>query len=132
MDSAFDFAEIEPQNLYNLDEKGFMIGLANSSRIIIRKDPSTRTNAMKKAMSDGNRELVTVLECIGADGWVAPPGVIMKGQTHQRGWYSALDSHDIGPALEGYSYGYSDNGWIDTGLYFDWIKTIYEPETRHR
>lgn len=59
-----------------------MIELANSSRVIIRKDKSTCTKTMKKVMNNGNRELIRVPECIVTDGSVTAPGVIIKGNPH--------------------------------------------------
>lgn len=56
----------------------------------------------------------------------------MKGKARQRERYSALGNPDIGDSIFKYSFGNSDNGWIDGELYFDWIKTKFEPETCQR
>lgn len=37
-------------------------------------------------VEDGNRELVTVMECVSADGTALPPSVIYQGIHHNLEW----------------------------------------------
>jgi hypothetical protein len=67
-----------PENTYNMDEKGFMIGeMGNSKRVFSRA--LWESEQVKESLQDGNREWVPVLACIGADGTALPPGVIFEG-----------------------------------------------------
>jgi len=100
------------------------MGIALQSKVLVPKH--TRIPNPTAVCQDNERELVTVLECIAADNYVATPCIIFKGKSHNYGWYPAN--------FEGYSYSYgvSDNGWIDIILYYEWLEKIFEPQTRTR
>jgi hypothetical protein len=67
-----------PNNTYNMDEKGFMIGkIGRSKRVFSRA--LWESKQVKESLQDSNREWVSVLACIGADGTALPPGVIFEG-----------------------------------------------------
>lgn len=71
----------EPDCLYALDETGFMPGRAITQKVIGR--------AGKKGQSQkesGNRELITVLPAICADGSALPPLVIHAGKAYSVSW----------------------------------------------
>ena len=63
-----------------MDEKGFLLGQALKVKVICRRG---RKNP--RYTQDGNREMVTVIECISADGRVIPPMYIYKGGKHLLG-----------------------------------------------
>jgi hypothetical protein len=48
------------------------------------------------AVIDGNREFVTLLACICADGSKIPVGLIYKGKSHdlQNSWVDELDANN--------------------------------------
>jgi hypothetical protein len=57
--------DVLPVNTYNMDEKGFMIGvLGRSKRVFDRV--LYRKRRFKQPNHDGNREWVTVVACISA------------------------------------------------------------------
>ena len=62
-----------------MDEKGFLMGLSERSKVICPYKGRTF-----KMIDDGNRELLTV---VPADGRVLPSLVIYKGATHYMGWH---------------------------------------------
>ena len=68
------FGELQPdpQNVYNMDQTGFMM---QGSNIIISKDQSTKLQA-----SAGRQEWISVVECISIDGMAIPPLIIFKGE----------------------------------------------------
>jgi hypothetical protein len=78
---VFDTYKFKPGNIYNMDESGFPIGKGSKRRIITR--PGTRT---QHKVEDGNRENVTVMCTICADGTSLPPVVIFKGKNFQARW----------------------------------------------
>ena len=57
-----------PENIYNMGEKGFLLGIALQVKVICRRD---RKNP--RYIQDGNREMVTVIKCVSASGEVLPP-----------------------------------------------------------
>ncbi len=64
---------------------------------------------------DGNRELVTVIETICADGTVLPPFVIFKGKSHSIGWYRFVTEED--DTL----FAVSEKGWTDQELSLEYL-----------
>ena len=57
-----------------MDEKGFLLGIALKVKVICRRG---RKNP--RYSQDGNREIVTVIECVSAAGEVLTPMYIYKG-----------------------------------------------------
>jgi hypothetical protein len=54
---------VEPHNTYNMDEKGFMLGiLTRSKRVFSRRQ--YEEGKIKAHIQDGNREWITLLACI--------------------------------------------------------------------
>ena len=72
---------ILPENLYNMDEKGIQLGIG--ARITAMVDRDQRT---VYSIEDGNRELVTVIETVCADGSVLHPSVIFQGLRRNAEW----------------------------------------------
>jgi hypothetical protein len=70
--------EILPENTYNMDEKGFMIGVTGRSKRIFSR-ATWEKKKKTESIQDGSREWITVLACVGADGTVLPPGLIYQG-----------------------------------------------------
>jgi hypothetical protein len=72
---------ILPENLYNMDEKGIQLGIGARITAMIDRDQQT-----VYSIEDGNRELVTVIETICADGSVLHPSMIFQGQRRNSEW----------------------------------------------
>jgi hypothetical protein len=69
--------EIQPENIYNMDEKGFLIGvLSKGKRIFSRR--RYEQDGMKQRLQDGNHEWITTIACICADGTALLPGLIYQ------------------------------------------------------
>jgi len=68
---------ITMQNVYNMDEKGFIIGqIQKSKRVFIIS--TYKEDKLAVAGQDGNRELITVLATICADRTALSPALIYK------------------------------------------------------
>lgn len=72
---------IKPKNLYNADEKGIQLGVAGRILALVDRD---QKNVQK--VEDGNRDLVTMMECVAADGWAMPPCAIYPGVRRDLSW----------------------------------------------
>jgi hypothetical protein len=84
---------IEPAHTYNMDEKGFAIGvLGRSKRIFSRRQYEKKE--VRKARQDGSREWVSLLASICADGTALPPGIIFasKNSTIQSQWVADIEA----------------------------------------
>lgn len=72
-----DQYHVEARHTYNMDEKGFMIGVIGRSKGILSRawyERRKRTNTIQ----DGSREWITLLACVCADGSYLEPALIYQ------------------------------------------------------
>ena len=67
---------IVTQNIYTMDEKGLIMGKSTKVKVIC-----VRERKSPPLLKEGNRELITTVETVCADGTVLPPMLIYKGKT---------------------------------------------------
>lgn len=101
-----------------MDEKGFMMGVANRCKVICKRG---RRNP--RLTQDGSREWVTVIEGVSAAGIALPPMVINKGEAHYKGWYAKLQEKDEA------TFGFSPKGWSDRELGLKWLVENFQKYT---
>jgi hypothetical protein len=82
---AIDKNGIQPEDIYNFDETGFSMGLISSQKVVTRAEYYGR----RSILQPGNREWVTAIETICADGYSLPPCIIFKGQVYIAGWFES-------------------------------------------
>ena len=75
---------------------------------------------------DGNWEMVTVIECISADGSVLPPMYIYKGSSHLMGWHATVQ------AQEKATFSWSKTGWTDRVLGLEWLARNFDKCTKEK
>lgn len=109
-------------DIYNFDETGFQMGVASTAKVVTRSDRRRRPVVVQP----GNREWTTVIECINATGWALDPMIIFEGKVHMSTWYE--DS----PLPRTWRIAVSENGWTTDDLTFDWLRHVFEPQTRSR
>lgn len=83
LDIIMEAYGIQEGDIYNMDETGFRLGEGKDENTISRADTK-----QAKVSSSYTRILVTILECIGIDGQVLPPFIIMPGKRHMVNWYA--------------------------------------------
>ena len=71
---------IEPQHVYNIDEKGFLIGVLSKMKRIFSRQ-RYKEGGIKQIIQDGNREWITTIAVICADGSALSPGLIYQAKT---------------------------------------------------
>lgn len=64
-----------------MDEKGIQMGVGGRVLALVDRDQKN-----VHQVEDGNRELVTIIECISADGSAIWPGVVFKGMHRNLEW----------------------------------------------
>jgi hypothetical protein len=113
--------------MYNWDEKGFIIGLTTRTQRIMSLE-AFRSGRIQFALTDGNREFVTLLACICADGTKIPVGLIYKGESHdlQDTWVEEVDDSDD------VYFAASENGWTCNSLGLQWLEKIFDPHTKEK
>ncbi len=67
---------IQPGHVYNVDETGFAMGLIATAKVVTRAE----YYGWRAVLQPGNREWVTIIESISADGHALPPTVVFKGK----------------------------------------------------
>lgn len=93
--------DIKPQNIYNMDEKGIQLGVGEKIKAIVDRDQKAVQN-----IHSGNRDLVTIIECICADGTVLHPSVVFEGPHRDLKW----GANNPCEARSVVSYPFSPNG----------------------
>lgn len=126
LSSKIEQYAIQPQNMYNMDEKGFLIGYLTKSKRIFTK-ALFESGKLLGTAQDGNRKWVTVVATICADGTSLSPGLIYKGQlnTIQDTWLEGVNEEEHFAFLTS-----SANGWTNDELGFDWLVNLFDQETR--
>ena len=109
------------EDIYNMDETGFQMGVASTSKVICGSETK---QSHAKALQPGNREWVTAIIAVNATGWSLPPQIIFAAANHQSLWY-----YDI---PENYVLSVSNNGWTTDDLGIKWLQKVFEPNTALR
>ena len=115
---------ITMENIYNWDEKGFLIGLAYAlTRIMTQK--AYDQHRVRAAKQDGSREFISLLATICADGTRLPPALIYQGKSGdlQDSWVDELTDED-----EAF-FAASTNGWSSNEFGLNYLKDIFDPNT---
>ena len=118
--------ELEAEHTYNMDEKGFAIGVIGKSKRIFDKKLYGQKQ-YRQSLHDGNREWVTLLATICADGSTLPPGIIFAaaGRAVQASWVSSID-----PKKHSVHFTTSPNGWTNNDLGLTWLDQLFERYTK--
>ena len=105
-----------PKDIYNMDEKGFILGMPNRAKVVCRAG-----RRPPRVAQDGTRELITVIETVCAASFVLLPMVIYKGAAHwhYRGWHTKLEEAE-GDAVA--NFAYSPKGYTTNELGMVWLQ----------
>jgi hypothetical protein len=112
---------IQPEDIYNFDETGFAMGLISTQKVVTRIDMYGKG---RRLLQPGNREWVTAIEAIGADGYSLPPCVIFKGKVAIAGWFDNLPKD--------WRIEVSANGWTTDEIGLRWLQNLFIPLTNSR
>ena len=77
-----------PYNIYDTDEKGFLLGMSNRAKVIAR-----RGRGPPRETEDGSREWITVVLTCCANNTMLPPMVIYQGKGLYHVWFDADDDY---------------------------------------
>lgn len=113
---------ITDDNMYNMDETGFIFGQGGSQRVLVPDDINKHARFKSQP---GNRDSASVIECIGGGGTVLPPHVITKGQTHQYGDHRRAENV---PAT--WCFSKQTRGYTDSQLTKLWLERIFDVNTK--
>ena len=116
---------ITTDNIYNIDKKGFVIGLGSVvKRIMAIK--VYKSGRVKQAVQDGNREFITLIAYVNALGKAGIPTLLYQSKTGdlQDTWIEDLEAND-----KAY-FGSSANGWSNKAFGLKWLQEVFKPNTR--
>jgi hypothetical protein len=121
--SKVDQYDIKPENSYNMDEKGFLMGILQDQLRIFAKSSNVTANVVQ----DSSREWITVLACICADSSALSPTLIYQAVSGdlQDTWLQDFD-----PTAHSCFFRSSPNGWTSNDIGLQWLKTVFNRETK--
>ncbi|KAF2842630.1 hypothetical protein M501DRAFT_1021170 [Patellaria atrata CBS 101060] len=117
---------IQKHNFYNMDEKGFMIGVLGKQWRYFSK-ASWESGRLKHVIQDGSREWITLVATICADGTALPLALIYEAVSGdlQDTWFQ-----DYKPLVDECSFASSPTGWTNNQLGIEWLTNVFEPQTK--
>jgi hypothetical protein len=107
------------ENVSNMDETGVMLSMPGSVKVLVGKDDRRKYRGARV-----KRTTVTAVECISADGRYLNPMVIWPATTHRSNWTTF--------STPGWQYAISESGYTDSKISLEWLKRIFDPETKER
>ncbi|CEJ62624.1 hypothetical protein PMG11_11119 [Penicillium brasilianum] len=119
--SVIDENGIQPEDIYNFDETGFAMGLISSQKVVTRAEYYGR----RSLLQPGNREWVTAIESICADGYPLPPCIVFKGKVAIAGWFDEILPKD-------WRIEVSKNGWTTDEIGLRWLEKHFITHTNSR
>ena len=111
--------QIQPSDIYNLNEIGFLEGQGRPETVITRF--SEKNESLGSSFSCSS---VTVMESVSADGSVHPPCIILKGKGFLEDWFT----HSEMP--ETWLIATSQTGYTSDDLAFKWLHHFDEYSKR--
>jgi hypothetical protein len=83
--------KVDAEHTYNMDEKGFMIGVTSRTKHVFSKRMWEKKE-VKASLQDGNRAWVTLIACVCGDGSALPPGLLYESanNTIQSRWVEEI------------------------------------------
>lgn len=117
--------DISPENMYNMDEKGFLLGKLQKTKRVFTKD-LYKHGKVRSSGEDGSREWVTVLATVCADGTSLSPALIYKAASGnlQDTWLE-----DFRASEHSAYFTSSPNGWTSDELGYSWLTGLFEKES---
>ena len=117
---------VEARHIYNMDEKGFMLGIVSRSRRIFSK-ASYEGIRRRTTIQDGSRQWITLLACICADGSCLEPALIYQSASGsiQDTWLQALD-----PDIHQIRISSSPSGWTNNEIGLAWLQQVFDRSTK--
>ena len=119
---------ILPENTYNMDEKGFLLGRITKAKRVFPKDLKASGKLLGTGQ-DGSREWITVVATICGDGTSLPPLLIYKSTTGsvRDSWVQDFDSHEHDAWFTS-----SASGWTPDDIGFKWLVEFFDRKTRDK
>jgi hypothetical protein len=116
---VFQNKDILSENVYNMDETGIMLSMLTSVKVLVGKEDLRQYRGARV-----KRTVVTAIECVSGDGRYLHPMIIWPAHTHRADWTTK--------STPGWHYACSESGYTDSVISFEWLKRVFDPQTRER
>jgi hypothetical protein len=120
--------EVEQRNTYNMDEKGFMIGVLGRTKRVFSKSVWVK-KGVRAPIQDGNREWITLLACVCADGSALPPSIIYQAKNGaiRDTWVDEIESGEHSVHVSS-----SPSGWTNNDIGLSWLRDVFDRYTKEK
>ena len=126
LDQKITQYQLKARDIYNMDEKGFLIGIVGRSKRIFSKRQWDKKE-VRASIQDGSREFITVLACCCADGSSLPPGLIYAAA---RGAIRSSWVKDIEAGKHDVFISSSLSGWSNNDVGLAWLEQVFDRCTK--
>jgi hypothetical protein len=110
-----DRCGIQRRDIYNVDEAGFRIGIGRRERVVTKR---RKTKVRLSSSKDTDRELITMVETVSADGDVLPPLAILQSKSPK-----LMEDWVKNTTLPGeYCLDTSESAYINDEIALKWIR----------
>jgi hypothetical protein len=119
---------VEPQHTYNMDEKGFLLGITGRSKRVFNR-PLYMSRQVRQALQDGSREWISTLACICADGSTVDQALVYKSdaETLQSSWVEEIDGNHHRAFITS-----STSGWSNNQIGIGWLVQVFDRCTKEK
>ena len=111
--------DVLQENVYNMDETGILLSAPTSMEVLVGRDD------LRNYRGAGvQRQLITAIECISADGRSLAPLVIWPAATQRSTWttHPTPDWH----------FACSETGYTNSAISLEWMQKVFDASTRGR
>jgi hypothetical protein len=118
--------KLSPEQIYNMDEKGFMLGVTPKRQTIFTRRKYEQ-GGYKQHVQDGNREWITTIGCICANKTAISPALIYMAKSGflQESWLQDFD-----PRTQRCFFATSDSAWTNNEPCYRWLVDVSDKETK--
>jgi hypothetical protein len=128
LERKIDEYKIEPRFMYNMDEKGFMLGQVHKSKRVFNRQLYQHGDGGKR-VQDGSREWITCLAAICADGSRLPPSLIYQSDTEslQDTWLDHFNA-----SKHNAHFTSTLSGWSNNIMGQAWLEQVFDRCTKQK
>ncbi|KAH4900865.1 hypothetical protein HBI80_150040 [Parastagonospora nodorum] len=119
---------LEAGDIYNMDEKGFLIGIVGTSKRVFSKRQWDKKE-VRASLQDGSREFLTLLACICADRSSLPPSLIYASTQGaiRSNWVEGITAGDHDVFITS-----SQSGWSNNDVSLAWLEQVFDRCTKNK
>jgi hypothetical protein len=119
--------DVEAQNIYNMDKKGFLLGRTSRSKRVFSKQ-LWEQKKVTQALQDGNCEWITTMATICADGSWIDPAIVFEA----KGGLCDAWLRNVDPEKHYCFFTTSLSGWSNDEVGLAWLKNVFERCTKSK